>query len=114
MADYYIPPGRAFGNPQPGLPRLFRPGDPLPSLTQAQIDRLIKDGSLAVRAPGPRGAAPAAPAAVYEIPSKFPASKYLPGYLDGYSDPAHVRALWRADGRSSADRHYRKRLKALE
>ncbi len=40
MADYYIPPGRAFGNPQPGLPRLFRPGDPLPSLTQAQIARL--------------------------------------------------------------------------
>jgi len=114
MADYYIPPGRAFGNPQPGLPRLFRPGDPLPSLTQAQIDRLVKDGSLAVRGPQPRGVVTPSPAPVYEIPSKFPASKHLPGYLDGYSDPAHVRALWRADGRSSADRHYRKRLKALE
>ncbi len=114
MVDYYIPAGRAFGNPGPGLPRLFRPGDPLPSLTAAQIARLVKDGSLAVRGPQPRGVVTPSPAPVYEIPSKFPASKYLPGYLDGYSDAGHVRALWRADGRSSADRHYRKRLKALE
>jgi hypothetical protein len=114
MVDYYIPAGRAFGNPGPGLPRQFKPGDPLPALTAPQIARLVRDGSLALRAPQPRSVVVPSPAPGYEIPSKFPASKHLPGFLDGYSDPAHVRALWRADGRSSADRHYRKRLKALE
>ena len=131
MARYYIPAGRAIGNPNRSGPRLIKAGDPIPPLTARQIDRFVADGSLALldesppvavvekptppRPPAaePEPLDPTEPEPGYEIPMRFPSSKALPEFLAGFDDEAHIRALWAADGRSSADRHYKKRLKAL-
>jgi len=110
MADYAIAPGRTII--AGGV--AHTEGAHCAFLCPADVALFLADGIIVATGQICPPILDDEPAPVYEIPSKFPASKYLPGYLDGYSDPAHVRALWRADGRSSADRHYRKRLKALE
>jgi hypothetical protein len=123
MPRYYIPAGRAFCHG----PKVIKPGDPIPSLSSAQIDRLLKDGSLAVHkaptvsvlerpspfAPRPEPVDPSEPEPGFEIPHPLPPVKLLPAFLADYDDADHVKALWDADGRQTADRHYKKRLRDL-
>lgn len=134
MADYYIPHGRAIGNPHGK--GLIKPGDPIPPLTAEQIARFVADGSLAVApvtttvAPPPPAPEPIKraddapeqegppilddePAPGLEIPTEWPAGgAKLTAFLADY-ERADVLTLQAADGRKSCERYYKKRIKEL-
>lgn len=111
MARYYVPKGRAIGNPNGR--GVIRHGDPLPPLPQSAIDRFLADGSLAVVeeevAPVGQEIAPA------PEPERLPSIKQMPAFLQGKTR-AEIEAIRARDGRTSpaAQRVYTDALAALD
>ena len=95
-------------------------GTPCGFLCPADVVLFLRDGVIVpapdckpVAAEPEMGLSDDEPEPGFVLPGTFPAAKALPEWLESFDSRAEVLALWDADGRSSADRHYKKRLAAL-